>query len=427
MSAVIQVLNKKNTSVFNQDDLLLLESLASQIAIVLQNTYLYTQLQKKINEQDLLFQIEKRASEIDTLLEILKQITERLRTYICAESALMIRIHTEGDKRYSLLSNSQSYDVREADIPLIYKEIRTTLRENKPYLRNKLRQNHPDRKFGVTSVMYIPVHYNGKTTGALRFINKKGGFTKDDQEILLRASSQIGRIIEVVKLRIQKQKQSNLSSVGNMISTIVHDLRTPLNNIKGYAELLYEEPDKNERKEFSKIIQSQSDTLMTMTQEILDFAKGETSILPRKVGVTDLIKAYYNTVRFDLIEHGIELDIENHVPNGLIYIDIQRMVRVFTNLQKNAIESYPSSEKAYIKLIVTEENNSICFCFADRGRGIPSHLHDTLFDSFVTEGKESGTGLGLAIVKKIVDEHDGYIHFESSENGTRFYIHMKKL
>jgi signal transduction histidine kinase len=211
-----------------------------------------------------------------------------------------------------------------------------------------------------------------------------------------------------------------------MMSTIVHDLRSPVNSINGFLELLTEEENTpEEREEYSNIMRMEIQTITNMTTEILDFAKGKTSILPRKVGVGDILKRFQPQVEQLFKNSGINLLLENKSMK-IVYADIDKLTRVFYNIAKNAKEAM--GKKGDIQFKIYDTDNMVTFELSDNGPGIPQEIRGRLFDSFVTSGKESGTGLGLAIVKKIVDEHNGLIELESDKNkGTTFYVRLPEF
>jgi len=211
-----------------------------------------------------------------------------------------------------------------------------------------------------------------------------------------------------------------------MIATIAHDLRSPAGNIKSTLELLKTNTiSPEDRATFSMLIDQQLDSMISMTTEILDFAKGKSSILPRKTGVSDLLRAFENQVSGTVQEKNVDFQVSNDTTYGEIYLDIDKMCRVFVNIFKNAIESY-NGQQPFFEINVKQVENEFCFTLQDRGPGIPEEIQDSLFDSFTTHGKESGTGLGLAIVKKIVEDHQGRISFETSNNGTSFFVYLKE-
>ena len=159
-----------------------------------------------------------------------------------------------------------------------------------------------------------------------------------------------------------------------------------------------------------------------MITEVLDFAKGKTSILPRKTGVKNVVNRFRPRLEQMCQKTGTNLNI-NIGSNQVIYADEDKLTRVFYNISKNALEAMGNGGD--FEFIVSEQNNTVIFRFSDNGPGIPREIQDRLFDSFVTSGKESGTGLGLAIVKKIIEEHHGEIEIDSLEGqGATFQIKL---
>ena len=210
-----------------------------------------------------------------------------------------------------------------------------------------------------------------------------------------------------------------------MMSTIVHDLRTPINNIKGFVELMQDEEDAETRTEFAGIVYEQVQTLTSMTRDVLDFAKGKTSILPVKHPADKLLSQFDKLFRKDVEGQGFHFNITCN-SSSMTYVDPEKMGRVFMNIMKNALEAMQPG--GTFSLTADDLEGEVLFSLADTGSGIPEEIRDKLFDEFVTSGKEGGTGLGLAIVKKMVEQHKGRIEVESEiGQGTTFKIYLKRL
>ncbi|MEJ2535745.1 MAG: ATP-binding protein [Calditrichia bacterium] len=242
-----------------------------------------------------------------------------------------------------------------------------------------------------------------------------------DHQIIGIVEQKISRALELSFLRERIIKQERLFTVGQMMSTIVHDLRSPLNTISGFMELMLEkETSAKERNEYSDIIRLEIQSIANMTREILDFAKGKTSILPRKISVVDIIKRFQMQVEQLFRNTEILLKFESE-SKRLIYADAEKITRVLYNIAKNAKEALKGKGEFLFRSF--DANGEVVFQITDNGPGIPEEIRDRLFESFVTSGKESGTGLGLAIAKKIIDEHEGIIEIKSAKNkGTTIFI-----
>ena len=236
-------------------------------------------------------------------------------------------------------------------------------------------------------------------------------------------AQKISRPLELNTLRQSLLRQERLSAVGQMMSTIVHDLRSPVNSIYGFLELLVEENvSPEEKKEYADIMRMEIQSITNMTTEILDFAKGKTSILPRKCAVANVVKRFQPQAEQLFKDSGIALRIQSE-SKKLLYADLEKLTRVFYNIAKNAKEAM--GDRGEFVFRTFDVDGEVVFELADNGPGIPEEIRDRLFESFVTSGKKSGTGLGLAIVKKIVEDHHGSITIESETGkGTRFLIRL---
>jgi signal transduction histidine kinase len=250
-------------------------------------------------------------------------------------------------------------------------------------------------------------------------------FREEDIRIIDSLASQISRSIEAYRLRDEKIQAERLASIGNMMSAIVHDLRTPMNNINGFVDLMQEEDEAETREEYAEIVMTQIKTLTNMTTDILDFAKGKTNILPIKYPVNKIVDRFNKVFEHDVTNRGFKFETACNT-QSMIYVDPEKIHRVFMNIMKNALEAMEKGGK--FSLVADQENGEVVFKLSDNGQGIPSEIKDRLFDSFVTSGKEGGTGLGLAIVKELIDQHKGKIEVDSVPNkGTTFKIYLKKL
>ncbi|TFH01225.1 MAG: sensor histidine kinase, partial [Calditrichales bacterium] len=283
-------------------------------------------------------------------------------------------------------------------------------------------------KLTAGQVACIPFNSEDKITGFIELINKTGDhgyFSENDTIMITSIASQISRGIENYRLKEEKIKADRLSAIGNMMSTIVHDLRTPMNNIYGFVDLMLDEDDRDTREEYAEIVNDQIKLLNNMTTDVLDFAKGKTTILPVKHPVDKLVKNFAKLFEEDIKRKGYKFEWSVDTAS-MIYIDPEKISRVFMNIMKNALEAMEKG--GTFRLQAGEAADMIVFNLSDTGSGIPEEIRERLFDSFVTSGKEGGTGLGLAIVKKVIDDHKGQIEVESETGkGTTFKISIPRL
>ncbi|MFQ5585077.1 MAG: nitrogen regulation protein NR(II), partial [Calditrichia bacterium] len=271
-------------------------------------------------------------------------------------------------------------------------------------------------KFSISrkAVLLSPIRLNNLKEGVLIVFGgstKNSGELSDAQKLTDLVAQKISRALELQNLRQDLLKKEQLSAIGQMMSTIVHDLRSPVNTIYGFIDLMESEQTSNEERiEFAEIIRQEIKAVLTMTTEILDFATGKTSVLPRKSSVRDVMKRFLPSLKEMCRKTNTELRMNDN-SSALLYVDEEKLVRVFHNITKNALEAMGSGGK--LQLDIFDESDYVIFIFKDNGPGIPAEIENKLFDSFVSSGKETGTGLGLAIVKKIIDEHNGVVEIDS--------------
>jgi signal transduction histidine kinase/putative methionine-R-sulfoxide reductase with GAF domain len=426
---VVQVLNKRD-GFFTEDDERLLETIASQVAISVANSFLYQQLEKRYQEIDVLYEFEQFISDLFNFSEILTQILTKTKDYLQAEKVLAYfpseneHVFAGVDKKgknsyqkYSAVTNNWQDFVNHPDISKlknVWQDFQTNFGLKKNF--------RVDQKRIVFSTIGIDNEKCGLfiAFGVNTFSSQE---LQDQQKIFELISQKISRAIELQSLRQNLLKQERLSGIGQMMSTVVHDIKSPINTVNGFVELMEDESSsKDERHEFAEIIRLEINSLMNMITEILDFAKGKTSILPRKSSAQNVFKRFEHSLRQMCERRKTNLYLQLN-SKQIIYIDEDKLVRVFHNISKNALEAMGEGGSFYVD--VNDKNDNVVFQFKDTGPGIPEEIQGRLFDSFVTSGKESGTGLGLAIVKKIIDEHKGVIEIESKKgNGATFRIKL---
>ena len=205
------------------------------------------------------------------------------------------------------------------------------------------------------------------------------------------------------------------------ISHVSYELRTPLTNIIGFADLLTRPHTgslNEQQQEYLGDIQSSSDSLLTIINDILDLANIDAGALELNfvpVMASEVIDAAVVGVR-ERLKHGeLELDVRIGDDVDEFPADAQRMTQVLFNLLSNAIGfSEPGNR---ISLDCQREGEMIAFIIEDRGRGIPEDYQENAFNRFETRphgSRHRGAGLGLAIVKNLVELHGGTVSLKSA-------------
>ncbi len=425
--AVLQVLNKRD-GYFTSEDEELLEALASQVAISIANARLYQRLEKKFQEIDLLYDFEQLLSSVYEFRQMLEKLLSKTVDYLQAQIVLAF-FPIEGQHVFVGTSREhQHYFSTAPSVSLgwtdfIQHPTRASLAANwdlvKEYFRIDSAIELPE-----ATILYSEIEINEDSQGLLLALDVKVGESQqfeDERKMLNLVGQKISRAQELHNLRETLLKRERLSAIGQLMSTIVHDIRSPVNTIHGFVDLMEDDSTtQEERNEYGSIIRYEINSAMNMITEVLDFAKGKTNILPRKSSVKNLVKHFKPRLQQMCQKNKTELKIDVD-SSELLYADEEKLNRVFYNITKNALEAM--GEGGNFQFKVNDDGKMVTFQFTDNGPGIPREIQDKLFDSFVTSGKEGGTGLGLAIVKKIVEEHRGEIEIDSREgDGATFRI-----
>ena len=228
------------------------------------------------------------------------------------------------------------------------------------------------------------------------------------------------------ELIIAKDKAENLDRLKSaFLANMSHEIRTPLNSIVGFASMLVEEEDREERQGYIEIMQENTELLLQLISDILDLSKIE-------AGTLDFNMGYLNIRDFcEDILRGYEIKEDKPVPvvlaSGLpdyrIYTDKKRLMQVITNFINNALK-FTSKGQITLEYHFKEGTNEIEFSVTDTGIGIAPDAVGQVFDRFVKLNTFSkGTGLGLSICRSIVEYLGGTIGAESDVGvGSRFWF-----
>ncbi|ADJ24103.1 multi-sensor signal transduction histidine kinase [Hyphomicrobium denitrificans ATCC 51888] len=218
----------------------------------------------------------------------------------------------------------------------------------------------------------------------------------------------------------------------NFIGHISYELRTPLNSIIGFSEMLASPlfGDLNaKQREYLADIMSSSKTLLAIINDILDLATidaGAMQLKPTPVGVRALIDAAILGIRERAVRNRLTIEIAVADEVNEFVADEARMRQVLYNLLSNAVGF--SKVNGTVRLACWSENGTIIFRVEDDGVGIPKDRIGRIFDRFESQSHGSdhrGAGLGLSIVKSLVELHGGTIEVFSEENrGTRVTVRL---
>ncbi len=436
---VVEVLHTR-VNAFTKDDLALVEAVATQIAAVLDNVLLYeelraqneelrkakSELSEALKDLDLLFEVEKSVSSAEKQSDLLDGILAKATATLGASAASILLAEQDAGALYFKSVTGEKAESLKAmklrpgqgiagHVALTGQAVRVTLAQASPHFDESL-----SRRLGVKTeaVLCVPIRTEDQVVGALELLNKPGGFTETDERLATLLAGQAGRAIQLRRNREEGERRARLAAIGQMLSGVVHDFRTPLTVISGYTELMSAEPDEKQRQAYLSVVDKQFEHLNGMMRETLAFARGERELFLRKVYLQKFASEIEEYLRQEFRKSPVRLQV---VPRytGPARFDESKLRRVVFNIARNAVEAMPDGGNFLFS--IDREEDDLVLRFEDDGPGIPPEIANRLFESFSTAGRAEGTGLGLSIVKRIADEHGGSVRCESAPGqGTRF-------
>jgi signal transduction histidine kinase len=441
---VVQVLNKEGGP-FTSEDEALLSALASQAAVAIENSKLYHSivaknvqlleareaLEQKSAELNILFEIESEMNQALDLDELLDRLLRRAMQLVGAEAgSIVLRERATDDLYFRSAAGTKGETVKRLRVPMGAGVVGWVAAHQRPLIVNDpARDARHQRDFAdkvgyhPRNLLCVPLVSEDETLGAIELIDKvdDSGFTETDQKLLSLIAGQASKAIQLARAKEEKVAQGRLASIGQVVSGVLHDLKTPMTIVSGYAQLMAQMDDAQQRGQYVEQILKQFDQMSAMTREVLAFARGESNVLIRKVFVHRFVDEIGRQLKLEFAGKNIELVVDDQY-RGAAWFDEQKMLRVVHNLARNAAQAMPDGGRFTLR--VRTEGLRLVLEFSDTGSGIPAEMEGRLFELFATSGKKEGTGLGLAIVKKIVDEHHGEITYETSPKGTTFRISL---
>ena len=217
-----------------------------------------------------------------------------------------------------------------------------------------------------------------------------------------------------------------------------HDIRTPMNAIMGFTELLNRNLDDQEKaRGYLRKIQNASSLLLTIINQVLEMARIESGTVTLKLEAADLSALFHsvNTVfEADIQKKNIQYSEDAHVPHKFAYCDKTKLEEIYLNIVSNAIKYTPDGHAIRVEIheLPSEDKKKACYRFTceDSGIGMSVDYLPHIFDEFsrehtTTENKVVGTGLGLPIVKSLIEQMGGTIQVESTQGvGTKFTVDL---
>jgi signal transduction histidine kinase len=207
----------------------------------------------------------------------------------------------------------------------------------------------------------------------------------------------------------------------DFVHHVSYELRSPLTNIIGFANLLGDPTFGSltqKQGEYLSYITASTNALLALINNILDLATIDAGAMTLNLGDVDIrasMEAAAEGVQDRLVKNRIRLDIRTSVNIGTFTADERRVRQILFNLLSNAVGFSPAGET--VTLLAERRADAVIFSVNDHGPGIPPEAKDKVFDWFETDSKGSqhrGPGLGLSLVRSFVELHGGTVTIDSA-------------
>ena len=265
-----------------------------------------------------------------------------------------------------------------------------------------------------------------------RFVKGEERFYRPSAVPILGIDKQPTGAIIILSDATQEQHQNELKR--DVISTVSHQLRTPLTSVRMALHLLLEEKVGSlteKQEELLIAAREDSERLYTILEQLLNISRiesGKAQIDQRVLSCNELV--FESVEPFLRAAQDLGISLEVNLPDDLpeVIADTMLIAQVFANLLSNALKYTNPGGKVSISAEATDE--SVLLSVSDTGQGIPSQYLKKILEQFFRvpgQGGDSGVGLGLSIVQEIVSAHGGVVNVESSEGeGSTFTFSLQR-
>ncbi|MBI3830752.1 MAG: FHA domain-containing protein [Planctomycetes bacterium] len=393
---------------FAEMDLRLCTAMALQAAVCLDNASLYSEL---------LNAAEFNNSVLRSLASGLMVVDVQGRIIRVNDAALGILRMEESTLLNRVLSSI-------AELTEFHKVVEATMATGKPEDRYEIRLRVGGDTIPVGLNASVLADYTGRTVGVV--INFRS-------------------LTQIRKLEEQVRRSHHLAALGQMAAGVAHEIRNPLNSIRGFTQLIQEAVSKPELQlekyaEYTQIVLEEVDRMNRIVQDLLDFSRQrELTLIPVRLDqlLTELTREMEHD--FKAAQVSLKLDLPKEPLPGVLG-NADKLRQVFRNIILNAVQASKPESQVEVAVSLAEgsvlkhkdgesapeeiRRREIAVTVIDHGLGMEADVLAKIFDPFFTT-KDVGTGLGLSISLKIIEQHGGRIDVKSEPGkGSAFNMYL---
>jgi signal transduction histidine kinase len=227
----------------------------------------------------------------------------------------------------------------------------------------------------------------------------------------------------VVALRDAEARRRAEANSSALISTVAHELRSPLTSVKGFSSTLLRRWDRftdDQKRLMLQTIEADADRVTRLITELLDISRidaGRLQVRKQPVDIYAAIERHierfvasgYERERFALTGH------ESELPE--VWADPDRLDQILANLMENAVRHGEGTVSLTVAPVTQGGEEAVAVTISDEGEGIPPENYPMIFTRFWHRSRRGGTGLGLYVVRGLVEAHDGKVSVGRADSG----------
>lgn len=417
---------------FTRDDEDLLVALASQASKLIQNAWLYAQVNKKAAQLETLFSIAETIISQTTLDDVLTLITRETCQLMDATLCALFLLDEQAG---SLVQRAQFGGRRRNSEPIVLpvedSRLGVAINSRKPVYLTDARKSDTFEHMemaeaeGLVSMLAVPLTAASEVLGVLTvYTGAPHRFSNEEIKLLSTLANYSAIAIQRARLHEQTvsveerlRQNERLSTLGLLAAEFSHEIRNPLTVMKMMLHSLGKTiPDDAQNRKDLDIIQQKVDQLNETTERVLRFSRSSEPKF-ENVDLNKVVNEVVLLTRHQFRQSNIQISCTLEPNSPIVSGDPIQLEQALLNLVLNASQALDRDRRIFLSTRIEEDHCTVEV--RDTGRGISREYRDKLFQPFFSS-KTGGTGLGLPIVKKIVDHHGGDIRWESSESGTSF-------
>jgi PAS domain S-box-containing protein len=288
------------------------------------------------------------------------------------------------------------------------------------------------RELGLTSFMCVPLIANGRTLGAITFVTAESSrpYTAEDVQFAQAVAERAALAVD--NARAYNEVRAANRAKDEFLATLSHELRTPINAIMGWGQMLQQGVvDPARTAQAVNAIVRNASAQSRLIEDLLDLSRiisGKLRLDVEIIDVSGIVTAAVAAVEPAGLAKGVRIQTVVDAGSGRVYGDRQRLQQAVWNLLSNAVKFTPRGGR--VQLQVLRVNSHLEIVVSDTGQGIPADVLPYVFDRFrqadsTSTRQHSGLGLGLAIVRHIMELHGGTAEASSEGPGLGATFRLK--